>query len=379
VLDRIAATVRAVRERGGTSLEDLAARSGVPIPALTALEQGRRGVTTTQLEDVAAALSLDAVALLNGHEVSRRAPSVFLRHQPMQDFDDRDADALDDAVEQGRSLAALHRLLGEPQPALQAGTFPLREPAAHRQDAPAQDGYLLAREVRRWLGNPADPIGDLRAIVEERFGIAVVVRRLESSRVTAVCVRAETAAAIVLEARDAQRAQNPLLGRVYLAHELCHALFDPSAGGLHIVIDVTLDRKAQAAEQRARAFAAEFLLPREGVRQMTDLPGQLLGPSAALDLIARVRNRFGTPHPIAANHLCNQGLIAVDLREELAARGSTFTERPPEMTLPETDAPSMFVTQLAGRAHGDGFITDSEARVILGLDHLAPLPWEAEL
>jgi Zn-dependent peptidase ImmA (M78 family) len=306
-------------------------------------------------------------------------PSVFLRHQQMQDFDHRDGVLLDEALEQGRSLVALRRQLGEPPLALQAGTFPLREPAAHRPDAPAQDGYRLAREVRQWLGNPADPIGDLRSLVEERFGVAVLVRRLESSGVTAISVRAETSAAIVLEARDAQRAQNPLLGRVYLAHELCHALFDPSPGGLHIVIDITLDRKIQAAEQRARAFAAELLLPREGIRQMTDATGQLREPGAALDFIGRVRSRFGTPHPITANHLCNQGLISADLREGLEARGSTFAEQPPETTLPWTDAPSVYLTQLAERAHRDGRITDSEARVMLGLDKLAPLPWEAEL
>ena len=379
MIERIGETVRTVRERAGRSLEDLAAQSEVPISILTALEQGQRGITTAQLDDVASALSLDPVALLNGREVPRPVPSVFLRHQQVQDFDDRDGAALDDALEQGRSLADLRKLLGEPALALQAGTFPLREPPTHRPDAPAQDGYRLAREVRRWLGNPAEPLGDVRTLVEERFGIAVLVRRLESKCVTGVCVRAETSAAIVLEARDPQRAQNPLLGRVYLAHELCHALFDPSSGGLHIVIDVVLDRKIHAAEQRARAFAAELLLPREGVKQMIDGSDKFADPSAALDLIGRVRTRFGTPHPITANHLCNQNLIPSVLREWLEPGGSTFVGTPPETTLPSADAPSLFVAQLAERAHADGLVTDGEARATLGLDKLAPLPWEVEL
>jgi hypothetical protein len=54
-------------------------------------------------------------------------------------------------------------------------------------------------------------------------------------------------------------------------------------------------------------------------------------------------------------------------------------EETPEMTLPDTDAASLFVAQLAERAHVDGLITDGEARAMLGLDKLAPLPWEAEL
>jgi Zn-dependent peptidase ImmA (M78 family) len=326
---------------------------------------------------VAAALSLDLVALLNGREAPKSVPSVFLRHQQRQDFDHRDDAALDDALEQGRLLADLQRQLGEPVLALQAGKFRPCEPAAHRSDAPAQDGYRRAREIRRWLGNPADPMGDVRALIEERFGVAVLVRRLESRSVTAVCVRAEAAAAIVLDARDPQRAQNPLLGRVYLAHELCHALFDPSQGGLHIVIDFVLDRKAHAAEQRARAFAAELLLPRQGVKQMIDEPGEIREPGPALDLIGRVRSRFGTPHPIAANHLCNLGFISGELRERLETGVSTFAGAPPETTLPGIEGPSVLVARLAERAHGEGLVTDGEARMMLGLDKLAPLPWEA--
>lgn len=379
MIDRIGATVQAARKRGGGSLEDLAARSGVPSSVLAALERGEVGITTTELQDVAAALSLDLAALLNGREIQRSTPSIFLRHQQLQDFDHRDEGALDDALDQGRLLADLRRELGEPPLALQAGRFRPCEPATHRPDAPALDGYRRARDLRRWLNNVAEPLGDLRALIEERFGVAIVVRQLESQSVTAVCVRADAAAALVLNARDSQRAQNPLLGRVVLAHELCHALFDPSSGGIHVVLDVLLDRKVHAAEQRARAFAAELLLPRQGLKQMIDEPGEIRDSGAALDLIERVRGRFGTPHPITANHLCNLGFISAELREWLEAGVTTFAGTPPETTLPDVDGPSVLVTRLAERAHRDGLVTDGEARTILGLDRIAPLPWEAEL
>ena len=378
VIARIGETVRTVRARGGGSIEELATRSRVPISVLRALEQGQRGITTTQLEDVALALSLDPVALLSGREIPRCVPSVFLRHTPMQDYDYGDDDTLDEALEQGRSLAALRSQLGEPALALQAQIFPVREPATDRSDAPAQDGYQLAREVRRRLGNPTEPIDDIRALAEEQLGIAVLVRRLSSSSVTAVCVRAETCAAIVLDARDPQRAQNGLLARVYLAHEICHALFDPSQGGLHIVVDVVVDKKAQAAEQRARAVAAELLLPRDGIKKMLKARGEIRDSIAALDLVTRARSRFGTPHHITASHLCNSGFISAELREWLEAEGSVFVGAPPETTLPGAEAPSLLVMALAERAHGEGLITDGDARATLGLDTIAPLPWEIE-
>jgi Zn-dependent peptidase ImmA (M78 family) len=166
---------------------------------------------------------------------------------------------------------------------------------------------------------------------------------------------------------------------VYLAHELCHALFDPCTGAVHVVVDRVVDRKALQAEQRARAFAAELLLPLQGVRPMIDAALAIREPYAALELIGRVRSRFGTPHAIAANHLCNQNLISADMREWLEARSSTFAAEPPATTLPAVHAPSLLVEQLTKRAHDEGLITDGEARGLLALDNLAPLPWETEL
>ncbi len=374
MIDRIGAIVRSVRERTGTSREALAQKSGVPLMILDALEGGKRGATTLQLTDIASVLSLDPVALLRGVEAPRSIPSVFLRHSGVQDFDDRDMPVLDEALEQGRALTRLQALLGESR----HGTFANRETAAHRGEAPAQDGYRLAREVRLWLGVPTEPLGDLARLLEERFSIAVLSRRLETSGVTALCVRADAVAVVVLSALDPQRSQNPLLARVHLAHELCHALFDPSSGGVHLVVDDAVDRKGQAAEQRAKAFAAELLLPREGIRAMIDAgKGTLREPGAALDLIGRVRSHFGAPHPITANHLCNHGFIAAELRESLEAATSVLSKEPLGTTLPMPGAPSLRVAALAERAHRECLITDSEARGTLGLDKLAALPWEA--
>lgn len=379
MIERIGAIVQMHRSGASLSLDELARRSGVPVAVLAALEQGQAAITTTQLDDVARVLALDPGALLGGREVRRSTPSVFLRHSPLQDFHQGDEAALDEALDQARSLAGLRSLLGDPPPGLQAGSFAQREAAADRPDAPALEGYRLAREVRQWMGNTAEPLGDVRALLEEVFGVAVVVRGFETSRVTAVTVRAESAAAVVLNARDPQRASNPLLARVHLAHELCHALFDVSSGGIHIVIDVVADRKLHAAEQRAGSFAAELLLPREGLLRAIGEPtsASVSGTNAGLDLVERVRGRFGTPHEIAVNHLCNLGYIDHRLRSWLAANKTPFVGRPPETTLPDANAASRLVLALVERAHGAGLLTDGEARATIGVDRLAPLPWEA--
>lgn len=377
MLSRIGNIVQSLRERAKYSLEDLAARSAVPVAVLRDLENGQPGISTTQLDDVAAELAVDPLALLQGREVSRLMPSIFLRHRPMQDFDDRDATAFDNALEQGRLLTNLGSILNEPSYGLQdEHAFGQREAPADRADAPAQDGYQLARGVRLWLNNPKGPHADLRCLLEERFGIAVVTQSLFSPKVTAASIRSQRNGAIILGTSDAQRLAKSQLVRVHLCHELCHLLFDASNGGLHLVVDREIDKTIHAAEQRARAFAAEMLLPREGLIELLGLPHQVETPATALDLVARARSHFGTPHEIAANHLCNLRFIHINLREWLENEKSEYRGTIIETSLPPIKATSLHVGKLVELAHGKSLITDGEARQILRLDRLDSLPWK---
>ncbi|HEU4412237.1 MAG TPA: ImmA/IrrE family metallo-endopeptidase [Polyangiaceae bacterium] len=161
-----------------------------------------------------------------------------------------------------------------------------------------------------------------------------------------------------------------------MAHELCRVLFDPSEGGLHLVVEGADERRGQAAEQRARAFAAELLLPFEGLSRLLGVPRALEETGAVRDLIARARSHFGTPHEIASNHLCNLNFIDRRLRERLEAETTTFAATPPTTTLPARNAPSRVVAELVARAHREGLLTDSEARSTLGLDQFDRLPWD---
>jgi Zn-dependent peptidase ImmA (M78 family) len=376
MLEVIARIVKATRERAKLSLDDVSRESGVAVDAIASLERGQPGMVTTELFDVARVLSLDPVALLGGHEMVRAVPSIFLRHAGHQDFDDRDNGLLDEALSAGRALASLRSELGEPPAALQAGTFQNTQAAADRYEAPARAGYRLASSVRSWLVNTSDPLGDMGALVEQRFGVAILTRALATARSTAASVRAEEAAGIVLHARDLHRKNNPLLARVHLAHELCHVLFDPSDGGLHIVVDLDADRKVHASEQRARAFAAELLLPLKGLVATLGDPRGVSDRDAAIALVSKARSHFGTSHEITANHLCNLNFIDLRLRDHLEAESSRFTGTAPMTSLPPEGEASLMVRQYVQRAHEEGLLTDGEAKGLLGLDRLESLPWD---
>jgi hypothetical protein len=180
----------------------------------------------------------------------------------------------------------------------------------------------------------------------------------------------------VISARELQRINNPLVTRVHLTHELCHLLFDPSPGGVQVVVDISADRRALAAEQRARAFAAEMLLPLPGLVRLLGDPRGVSETGTAVELVTKARSRFGTPHEITANHLCNRGFIDLGLRDWLEATTTPFAGVPPVTKLPVDGAPSLLVSDFVERANTDGTITDGEARAMLGIDRLAPLPWE---
>jgi Zn-dependent peptidase ImmA (M78 family)/transcriptional regulator with XRE-family HTH domain len=376
MLESIARIVKAARERAKLSVDDVSRESGVAVAAIASLEHGEPGMATTDLFDMARVLSLDPVALLGGREVIRAVPSIFLRHAGHQDFDDRDNGLLDEALSVGRALASLRARLGKSPAALQAGTFRQTPATTDRHASPAQEGYRLASDVRAWIGTTSAPLGDMGVLIEQRFGIAILTRGLATVRSTAASVRAEEVASIVLNARDLHRKQNPLLARVHLPHELCHILFDPSEGGMHIVVDFDADRKAHAAEQRARAFAAELLLPLGGLVEILGNPRGISDREAAIALVSKARSHFGTPHEIAANHLCNLNFIDRRLRDRLEAESSTFMGVAPATSLPLEGETSLMVRQYVQRAHEEGLLTDGEAKGLLGLDRLESLPWD---
>jgi Zn-dependent peptidase ImmA (M78 family) len=379
VLERIGEIVARARTREHLGLDTLAKRADVDAALLRSLEGGAPGITTTQLDRVAVALGLDGASLLLGQEVLRPRMSVFLRHSGAQDFD-HDAEALlDQALEAGRTLRFLDDRLGVEPGLRRSGAIPVREPGP----GAAQDGYELARWVRRaLLKTPSEPLRDLGALLEERFEVVVLDLPLGTEKMTAVGVRdASGAAAVVLNEQDPQRRENPQLARVHLAHELCHILHDPSDGGLHLVIERTDDdargRSHERGEQRAKAFAAELLLPLHGLVDLLGTPKYTQSEGEGRSLAAGARRHFCTPWEIAVNHLNHQGFIADEVRLALLRQGPEGAPQGEIGTrLPKAGEPSIAVRDRVRRAHEDGFVTDGQVRVALGLTVDERLPWD---
>jgi Zn-dependent peptidase ImmA (M78 family) len=373
VLAEIGAVVARVRTRRGISLADLARRIEADVALLERLEAGQFGVTTTQLDDVAEALGLDPRALRRGEEHSRPVPTVFLRHEGMQDFRDVDLDLLDDAIEQARTLTALGRLLQEAPEGWPGGGFRRSEAPHDTSDAAARHGYQLAGELRRFLGLATEPLDDVRGLVEERLGIAIVRRELSTR--AACAVKAGDEAAIVLSGGSFKSASR---ARGAIAHEVCHILHDPDREGVHIVLDLDNDRSTHANEQRARAFAAELLLPRAGLNRLLGVPRSVREQDTAKELVIEAMDHFGASWQITTNHLCNREFVDMSLRVWLEALEAHALSGAWKVSLPLINGPSLLVAARVARAHEKGLITDGEARSALGLEAIDPLPWDDE-
>lgn len=117
--------------------------------------------------------------------------------------------------------------------------------------------------------------------------------------------------------RASERRTNPSTIRVDLAHELAHVLFDPADGRVNLVVDDDgqENRNVTRAEQRARAFAAELLMPAEGLRRLLGPPQYAMGIVEAMDVVERTRSDFLTPIEIAVNHLVNREYVWSEIRE----------------------------------------------------------------
>lgn len=326
--------LRHLRLLRGWSIAECATQTRVAARHIEALERGESDPAS--LRRLARCFGIDSDAFLAGRVVGEQViegvpgATVFLRHGAFQDFDASDSAVLDRAMRIARAATARQ---GATTTSLAGHRFfePVSVAGPRRRDA-AQQGYRLARHVRAWLGFDLEPVGDLVAILEARFGIAVVVDTLRSRglRASAVVDEGGCAAAVVLAAPWGDTAPRDVASRVNLAHELCHVLFDPIAPN---TVRIDLDDKrggftaVSREESRANGFAAEFLMPIRGVRALLGAETRnVLAPTTANQLVLKVCEHFATSWPLTVYHLRNHGVIADEAMAHL------LTHRPERST-----------------------------------------------
>lgn len=306
--------IRATREAAGWTIGRLAKAARIDAAVLEAFERGDEvSISTAAITRAARALGIP-VSEWTSVEPTKASAAVYFRHTSVPDFYDADRVLVVAALAEAAVCHELRTILG-------AQCHPFSSERRVRS-APYQDGYRLARAVRMWMKNYDQPIEDVRSVLEDRFGVPVVHASLRTPSVAAFTVkqREPSMAAVVVNSR-VPRSKGLAYERIDLAHELAHVLFDEPQGEFSLWIDLETDPSTPSPiEQRAKAFAAEFLAPERGLKRSIGMPHGSWSTSECVAGGQRVMDEFGLTPEVTANHLHNRGYVPEAHRTWLAGR-----------------------------------------------------------
>lgn len=367
----LAELIRQARLAAGVSLEDLSAWSRIPLEVLRRAEDGSRQLAMGEVDQYARVFGLRVEDLLAG-EAGRAPLTRLLRSDTDVALDTRKlltaevAGALGELERVVRDIADLERALSIPPsspPRVDGGRHPPgRHPGEHR-----------ARHLRSQLGLGDEPVPSMSAVAEQ-LGVRViwVTEEQVDKTLDGACTMTPRPAVLVnlLDAGNPY----PWRARITLAHELNHLLFDlvpgsPIAVSIHAK---RLPSHLEEIEQTARAFAACFLAPSEGVRK-----GIGDRDPTSEEAIQWIGSHFGVGRTVAINRLQVVFNLSETQRNQMALRtarpyqGDFSADRPAE--------PIGFrgepLLGLVRRALLEGAIRPPRARRILGLSPADPLPF----
>ena len=300
--------LRTQRENLGVTRKNLASAANVGLHVVETAEVNADRIEIRQLEHLAFVLGLDPLRLSveesAGADTDLGVRLRVLEQAPPTDggtrLTPRTVLRFSETASIIRSQCSLQDWLKKPE---EASNF---EPSSDFGPPAWRSGYRLAQHARQCLGiGSLDPIPSMRDLVERRLGIPIVQVELTPA-IAGATISSHDRRGIVLNVTGANA--HIWIRRTTLAHELAHILFDTKARLESVRVDSyqLMDRNTEddgphdEVEQRANAFAVEFLAPREAVK--------LLVPDVAnvrAEAIERVMSEFGIGRAAARFHVGN--------------------------------------------------------------------------
>ena len=242
--------LRVAREAAGITQADAAKSIDIARTTLVAIEQGRRRLKTSELQQLARVYGTSVNALL-------RREAVFVDIVPA--FRKLGLGGDVDAIKAAQLLSDLARAEVELENVLgiaRVHNYPPERPLLAGSECGQAE--LDAAELRQWLGLGSAPIRDIVTILELDLGIRMYVRPI-SSAVSGLFSFHETVGACIL-----LNANLPLERRVQTAaHELGHFVSNRHQAD---VLRSGGPRRSRG-ERYADAFGRAFLTPARAVKQ----------------------------------------------------------------------------------------------------------------
>jgi Zn-dependent peptidase ImmA (M78 family) len=172
---------------------------------------------------------------------------------------------------------------------------------------PFAQGYWLAQWLRNHMSQSDDTIVDPEQLLRT-WNVGLVEEKLPDASIDALAVWGKRhGPSILLNSTEPAKPTHPHGKRTTLAHEICHLLIDRDRA--LPLGEILGGRVAEHAEKRARAFAAELLLPRK-IAASTFRHAESL--QATID---QLKNKFQVSEELIAWQLRNASDITLSTDE----------------------------------------------------------------
>lgn len=260
----LAERIRQARETMGLSQEAAARAVGIGRPALAQIELAKRGVSSLELDRLARLYGRDIRDFLAEDFTPESSFGALFRAKDIEDSFSNAFTSLRRCANLSRHIANLEQLVGRNRPGTALISFARSRPR-NLQEARAQ-GRSVAEEERGRLGLGDAPIADLANILDVQ-GIRTAFVDLPDDISGLTLIEPAIGPMVVVNA-----SHPPARRRFSLAHEYAHVLLDRDTRGS---ISRSSD-KHDFLEVRANAFAANFLMPDDGVRRYLKALGRLI-------------------------------------------------------------------------------------------------------
>lgn len=250
----LARRLRQAREEAGVNQQDAADAIGVHRTAITQMEAGKRAVSTLELTRLAARYGRDVIWFLSESKSDEDVIVALHRAMPGLENAPESKRQIDRCVALCREGVSLGNLLGH---AARKGPPTYSEPLPQTPWEAVAQSQRVAEEERRRLGLGVRPIADLVNLMAEQ-GIWASGADLPE-KMSGLFLHDTSIGLVVLVNASQVRTRR----RFSYAHEYAHALLDRDRPATV----TSTDNAAELIEKRANAFAAAFLMPREGVAE----------------------------------------------------------------------------------------------------------------
>lgn len=254
--------IRSARESCGLTQEQLGDAVELSRIAIGQIETSSRSVSSIELDRIAYAVGRDIKAFFAGDFIEQDALAALFRTETQLAEQAELLHALQDSLALGREMTNLERLLEIDRAQLRTATYELSV-AKSRWEA-IQQGQRVAADERQRLGLGVAPVGDLVELFESQ-GVRTGLVTLPDN-ISGLTLSDNKIGIFVVINRE----HAALRRRFSLAHEYAHVLIDRDRSGAIS----RAENRADLIEVRANAFAAEFMMPAEGVAQFVQALGK---------------------------------------------------------------------------------------------------------